>query len=274
MRLPRLLVFAALASLGACKLNSDLPTSRPLGVIVLDDTLSADSSTILSPVAHFFDGSGVSVPVSGITQDSCLVIPYLADTGAFPYSLLTPLNAGDSVLVQAGNTTASLYPELDPLTNAPNGQYDLHSEPLAWVPGTPVSITVPGATGPGTYPAAAVSAATAAPFTVGHIDRAPAEDAFNISYSPAGGTGFAVVFAIAFDTAATATGNPIHLEMYCSDADTGTFPVPVTVARIWNKALPGPRNMRAYRWVTTIQNNGATGLVVISQHNEYAPDAP
>lgn len=275
MRLPRLLVLAALASLGACSLSTDLPTSRPLGVVVLSDTLDAHGNTVLAPVAHFFNGQGVIVPVSSIVQDSCLVIPYLADTGAFPYNLFSPLNAGDSVLIQAGDVTTSLFPALDPRTQLFTGTYDLQEPPLQWTPGTPVSVTVPGATGANTYPSASASAATAAAFTVSHIDRAPDENSFSISYTPAGGAGSAVVFAIGFDTVSHAVKpDTVHLEMYCSDTDTGNFQVPVAVARIWREAAATPRNMRAYRWETTIQNNGGTGLIVIAQHNEYAADAP
>lgn len=275
MRVPRLLVFAALASLGACKLSTDLPTTRPLGVIVLNDTLDAQGHTVLSPVGHFFNGAGVTVPDSRIISDSCLVLPYLADTGTFPYNQLASLDAGDSVLIQAGEQTLSIFPETDPQTLSPTGQYDLHSPPVAWTPGTPVSITVPGATGSGGYPAATVSAATPAAFTVSPVARNPDPTAFSISYTPAAGAGSAVVFAIAFDTVShDPVPDTVHLEMYCSDTDTGNFQVPQGVARVWNQAVPGPRNMRAYRWQTTIQNNSGTGLVVIAQHNEFAADAP
>jgi hypothetical protein len=275
MRLPRLLVVAALASLGACNLSTDLPTSRPLGVIVLSDTLDSHGNTVLAPLGHFFNGQGVIVPDSHIIQDSCLVIPYLADTGAFPYNLFSPLNAGDSVLIQAGGQQLSLFPDVDPATERLTGQYSLQAPAIAWTPGTPVSVTVPGTTGSNSYPSAAASAATAAAFTVSPIDRDPEETSFNISYTPAGGAGSAVVFAIAFDTIShRVVPDTVHLEMYCSDTDTGTFLVPTAVARIWKQAAPGPRNMRAYRWETTIQNNGGTGLIVIAQHNEYAADAP
>ncbi|HKV52190.1 MAG TPA: hypothetical protein VJO52_13445 [Gemmatimonadaceae bacterium] len=275
MRLPRLLVVAALAGLGACNLSTSLPTSRPLGIVVLSDTLDAQGHTVMSPVAHFFNGSGVVVPDSRVVQDSCLVIPYLADTGAFPYNLFSPLNAGDSVIVQAGDVTTSLFPALDPKTQVFTGTYDLKAPPLAWTPGTPVSVTVPGATGANTYPSASVSAATAAGFSVSPIAREPDENSFTISYAPAGGTGSAVVFAIGFDTVSH-TVNPVtvHLEMYCSETDTGNFQIPVAVARVWRQAAATPRNMRAYRWQTTIQNNAGTGLIVIAQHNEYAADAP
>lgn len=275
MRLPRLFVLAALASLGACNLSTSLPTSRPLGIVVLSDTVDAQGNTVLSPVAHFFNGQGVVVPDSRVVQDSCLVIPYLADTGAFPYSLFAPLNAGDSVLVQAGNVTTSLFPVLDPVTQIFTGQYGLQSQALPWTPGTAVSITVPGATGANTYPSGAVSAASAASFTVSHIDRDPDPNSFSITYAPAGGAGSAVVFAVGFDTVSH-TVNPVtvHLEMYCSETDVGTFVVPTAVANVWRQGAATPRNMRAYRWQTTIQNNGGTGLIVIAQHNEYAADAP
>jgi len=276
MQLPRLLLLAGVAVIGACSLSTDLPTSRPLGIVVLTDTVDAGSNTVLAPVAHFFNGSGVQVPDSRIVADSCLVIPYLADTGAFPYSLFAPLNAGDSVIVQTGGNTVSLFPEIDPQSQAQTGLYDLKAgaAPLPFTAGQPVSVTVPGATGSGSFPSAAVSAGTAAPYTVNPISRSPAPDSFNITWQPASGTGSAVVFAIAFDTAATTTGNPIHLELYCSAIDDGLLTVPQADARIWNEALAGPRNMRSYRWQTTTQNNGAAGLIIISQHNEYATDAP
>ena len=275
MRLPRLLVIAGVATLGACSLSTDLPTSRPLGVVVVTDTVDGSGNTVVSPIAHFFNGQGVVVPDSRVVVDSCVVIPNLADTGAFPYQLFTPLNAGDSVIVQTGGISASLFPEIDPTTQLATGQYDLHEPPIPFTPGDPISVTVPGATGGGSYPSGATSAATSAPYTVAPIDRAPNPDSFNISWSPAAGNGSAVVFVLAFDTAASSpAGNPLHIELYCSDTDTGTLHVPASVARLWLKALPGPRNMRSYRWVTTIQNNGGAGLIVISQHNEYAADAP
>ncbi len=275
MQLPRLLILAGVAALGACSLSSDLPTSRPLGVVVMTDTVDADSNTVLSPVAHFFNGQGVSVPDSHIIVDSCVVIPYLADTGAFPYQIFSPLNAGDSVIVQTGDVAASLFPVLDPTTQLSTGAYALKTVPsIPFTPGSPVSVTVPGSTGNGSYPPVAASAATAAPYTVGPINRTPNPDSMTITWSPAAGPGSAMVFVVAFDTAATSGGNPLHVEMYCSNLDDGVANVPQAVARLWLKALPGPRNMRSYRWQTTIQNNGAAGLIIISQHNEYAADAP
>jgi len=275
MHLPRLLILVGVATLGACSLSTDLPTTRPLGIVVLTDTVDADSNTVLSPIAHFFNGQGVVVPDSHTIVDSCLVIPYLADTGAFPYELFAPLNAGDSVIVQTGGVTASLFPVLNPTTQMPTGAYALMSVPsIPFTPGNAVSVTVPGATGNGSYPPGAASAATSVPYTVAPINRDPNPDSMVIAWSPASGNGSAMVFAIGFDTAATGTGDPIHLEMYCSNLDDGVANVPQAVARIWDKALPGPRNMRSYRWQTTIQNNGAAGLIIISQHNEYAADAP
>jgi hypothetical protein len=275
MKLPRLLILAGVAALGACSLSTDLPTKRPLGIVVLTDTVDADSNTVLSPIAHFFNGQGVLVPDSHHIVDSCVVIPNLADTGAFPYQLFSPLNAGDSVIVQTGGVTASLFPVLDPTTQLSTGAYVLKTVPsIPFTPGTAVSVTVPGATGNGTFPPGAASASTAAPYTVGPINRTPNPDSMTITWSPASGPGSAMVFVVAFDTAATATGDPLHVEMYCSNLDDGVANVPQAVARLWLKALPGPRNMRSYRWQTTIQNNGAAGLIIISQHNEYAADAP
>lgn len=275
MQLPRLLILSGVVALGACSLSTDLPTSRPLGVVVLTDTVDADSNTVLSPVAHFFDGQGVVVPDSHIIADSCVVVPYLADTGAFPYGLFSPLNAGDSVIVQTGGVTASLFPVLDPTTQLSTGAYALKNVPsIPFTPGSAVSVTVTGATGNGSYPPGAASAATSVPYTVGPINRNPNPDSMTITWSPASGSGSAMVFAVGFDTAATTTGDPIHLEMYCSNLDDGVANIPRAVARLWLKAMPGPRNLRSYRWQTTIQNNGAAGLVIISQHNEYAADAP
>lgn len=275
MQLPRLLILAGVAALGACSLSTDLPTTRPLGIILLTDTVDANSNTVLSPIAHFFNGQGVVVPDSHIIVDSCVVIPYLADTGAFPYQMFAPLNAGDSVIVQTGGVTASLFPVLDQTTQLSTGEYTLKDVPsIPFTPGNAVSVTVTGATGTSSYPPGAAAAATSVPYTVGPINRDPNPDSMTITWSPASGTGSAMVFAIGFDTAATASGNPIHLEMYCSNLDDGVANIPQAVARIWDKALPGPRNMRSYRWQTTVKNNGAAGLIVISQHNEYAPDAP
>ena len=275
MQLSRLLVLGGVAVLGACSLSTDLPTTRPLGVVVLTDTVDADSNTVLFPVAHFFNGTGVVVPDSRNVADSCVVIPYLADTGAFPYDRFQALNAGDSIIVQTGGATANLFPQFIGTSQVATGQYDLGTaSPMPFTPGNEVSVTVPGATGPSSFPPVAASAATAAPYTVNPINRNPPVDSFNISWQPAAGPGSAVVFIVQFDTAATATGNPIPIEMYCSDEDTGVLTVPQSVARLWLKALPGPRNLRSYRWQSTVQNNGAAGLIIISQHNEYRPDAP
>ncbi|HSC31533.1 MAG TPA: hypothetical protein VLD17_07400 [Gemmatimonadaceae bacterium] len=275
MQLSRLLVLGGVAVLGACSLSTDLPTTRPLGVVVLTDTVDADSNTVLFPVAHFFNGTGVVVPNSRNVVDSCVVIPYLADTGSFPYNQFPALNAGDSVIVQTGSVTASLFPVFIGTSQVATGQYDLGTAPpMPFTPGNQVSVTVPGATGSSSFPPVAASAATAAPYTVNPINRNPPVDSFTISWQPAAGTGSAVVFAVQFDTAATATGNPIPIEMYCSDEDTGVLTVPQAVARLWLKALPGPRNLRSYRWQSTVQNNGPAGLIIISQHNEYRADAP
>lgn len=275
MQLPRLLILAGVAGLGACSLSTDLPTTRPLGIVLLTDTVDADSNTVLSPIAHFFSGQGVVVPDSHFIVDSCVVIPYLADTGAFPYQMFAPLNAGDSVIVQTGGVTASLFPVIDQTTQLSTGEYALKDVPsIPFTPGNAVSVTVTGATGNSSYPPDAAAAATSVPYTVGPINRDPNPDSMTITWSPASGTGSAMVFAIGFDTAQTGSGNPIHLEMYCSNLDDGVANIPQAVARIWDKALPGPRNMRSYRWQTTVKNNGPAGLIIISQHNEYAPDAP
>jgi len=46
MHLPRLLILVGVATLGACSLSTDLPTTRPLGIVVLTDTVDADSNTL------------------------------------------------------------------------------------------------------------------------------------------------------------------------------------------------------------------------------------
>jgi hypothetical protein len=132
-----------------------------------------------------------------------------------------------------------------------------------------VTVTVPGAADQSevnAFPPLAVSAATAATYTISPIDTAPAADSFHITWTAASGAGSALVFIANFDTAGLG-GTPVPVEMYCSATDTGDVLVPTRVAQTWLKALPGSRGIRSYRWETTIQSTAAAQLVVIAQHN-------
>jgi hypothetical protein len=272
MNLPRLLFIAGVAALSACNLSSDLPTSRPIGIVLITDTTDLHGNSAVSPVGHFFQGSGVVVPDSRQVQDSCVVIPNLADTGAFPYGQFTGVDAGAAITVQTTQATTNVPVVVDSIVGQVTGFYMLPRDSvIPFTPGTPVTVTVPGATGG--FPSFAVSAATAAPYTVGPIDTVPAADSFHINWAPPAGAGSAMVFAISFDTAST-TGNPVAVELYCSETDTGDALVPTGVTQAWLKALPGSRSMRSYRWQTTIQNGDSVGLIIIAQHNEYFPHIP
>lgn len=262
MRIPCLLFVAGVAAVTACNLSTDLPTSKPLGIVLITDTTDALGHSALAPVGHFLAGNGVSVPDSRSVQDSCLVVPYLADTGAFPYDEFQGIDAGAAITVQTTQATTDVPEILD--LGVP-GLYALPGDStIPFTPGTPVSVSVPGTTGG--FPTLAVSAATAADYTVGPIDTMPPADSFHITWSPAAGANSAMVFVLNFDTA-YAGGGAASVELYCSVLDTGDALVPSASAAIWRKALPGSRGIRSYRWQTTFQSSDSAELVVIAQHN-------
>lgn len=259
MRMTRPLGIVVVLALAGCKLSSDLPTSRPLGVINQRGVQVASNSYGTAPTGVFFNASGVITPDSRFVVDSCTQTIYPIDTGATPqYSYL---DAGSGITVQTDLGSGTLKPDT---TLGGLVSYQLPSDSLLpFTPGAPMTFTVPGATNG--FPAISLSAATAAPYTFGPIDTLPDPAAFNITWSPAAGTGSAMVISLQFATDSAAT-RPDQ-QIYCSLVDDGSVTIPRRLADLWRTARPGMRHLSSYRWQTSFLNSGPAGLLVISEYD-------
>lgn len=266
MRMTRPLGIVAVLALAGCKLSSDLPTSRPLGVINQKGVQVAPNTYATAPVGVFFNASGITTPDSRYVVDSCTQTIYPIDTGATPkYSYL---DAGPNVSVQTDLASGQLKPDtsLGGLVS-----YVVPGDSLLpFTPGAPITFTVPGATNG--YPAISLAAATAGPYTFGPIDTLPDPTAFTITWSPAAGTGSAMVISLQFATGSTATAP--DQQIYCSLVDDGSVTIPQRLASLWRTATPGTRHLSSYRWHTSFLNSGPAGLLVISEYDEEKSTFP
>jgi hypothetical protein len=256
MRKSLFAVALLLSTMAACKSSfGDIPSSIPLGVvtIAMGDAPSGVHTT--SPTAYFVDAVNVSIPNSGTSADTCAQLAFPGTSTSAP---LSQIDAGTPVIIATTTDTVQLTPQPADV----NGYvfYRLPANDSMTIrPGSTSRVTIPGASN-GFNPfnltfvnadSLAIQPINATPDSTGDL---------TINWNPQVGPRASVVLQLEFATGAGLANSQI----FCQFTDNGSHAVEARLANLWRAG--GAKHVHAYRFLTTITNDGTDQLDIVSQY--------
>lgn len=278
MRLIRSLCIAGLLPAAACFNSSDLPTSRPFGLISMVVHGPTAGAYTVSPTGVFFDQAGFSAPsLSSSAPDTCGATVYSPPSPETTPPNIRQLDPGDTIKVTTDRAIG--FMTLDTLPNsvlayALRGQ-DGARDSISYSPNTTLTFAVPGgpAGGASTFPAMTIDAKTANVFTLDPIDQAPPGDLTVTWHDPQGGD---YAMGISLQYLSDAGKQNYDRQILCSFKDDGSGTIPAELASLWKNA-PYPRRVQAFRWISSANFQQANAILAISEYDleiSYAVPAP
>lgn len=245
-----------LLALAACKSSlGDIPSSIPLGVVTvaMGDAPSVHQT---SPVAYFVDAVNVSIPNSATSADTCAQLPY---PGANTPATLAQVDAGTPVIVQTTTDTAQLTPQAADI----NGYifYRMAAgDSISIRPGSTSTLVIPGATNG--FHAFTTNFVNADSLVVQPIDAtADSTGDLTLTWNPQNGQRASTVFQLLFST----SGGAPNTQIFCQFTDNGSHAVEARLANLWRAG--SSKRVHAYRFLTSITNDGTDQLDVVSQYS-------
>ncbi|MCC7195601.1 MAG: hypothetical protein IT356_08615 [Gemmatimonadaceae bacterium] len=215
---------AAVLAMAAC----DMPQSGSVGSPVALGTFKADPSGSASysmlPSLAFYRVTGAMFVNTSVASDSCLDAPYSDGTDAGP--VVAPgISAGDYVLLSLGSRTDTLRRSMlgDPFYRTSGGQS------IPFTPGDSMVIRVAG--DPNGFPASTFRGRTAEALTVGAVNLPAPGDQMTVNWSPAGGSGAAVLVALRYASSDSVAS--FNRQVACTFVDDGTAAVPAPAVINW-----------------------------------------
>lgn len=249
---------AVVVALAACKSSfGDIPTSVPLGVVTvsMQDAPAGVHST--SPAAYFVDAVNVSIPNSSTSADTCaqLAFPGLINTAP-----LSQIDAGTPVTVAAEADTAILTPQAADV----NGYifYRLAAgDSMLIRPGSTSRVIIPGTSnGFGDFNTTFINADS---LKIQPIDATPDSTGdLTLSWNKQVGPTASVVVQLEFSTTSSGLANS---QIFCQFTDNGSHAVEARLANLWRNG--SAKHVHAYRFLTTITNDGTNQLDIVSQYS-------
>jgi hypothetical protein len=253
---------AVLVALAACKSSfGDIPTSIPLGVVTvsMQDAPAGVHST--SPAAYFVDAVNVSIPNSATSADTCaqLAFPGLVNTAP-----LSQIDAGTPVMITTVTNTTPDTALMTPQAADANGYvfYRLPAgDSIQIKPGSVSHLTIPGASNG--FDAFSTNFTNADSLKIQPIDATPDSTGdLTITWNPQVGPTASVVLQLEFSTTGSGLANS---QIFCQFTDNGSHAVEARLANLWRNG--SAKHVHAYRFLTTISNDGADQLDVVSQYS-------
>ncbi|MDQ6886286.1 MAG: hypothetical protein M3068_03225 [Gemmatimonadota bacterium] len=246
---------AALALSAACSGVTDSRPTLDFGVITLEAAGEGQAYTT-RPVAVFYRTSGVQLPTSTISQDSCAILPFTASP-IVSRDTLVYVSAGDSIGVTVGAASGQLKPA------SQNGVQSYVLPGLGGVsysPGAVAMFSVPGS--PGGFPAATISIRTSEAFSLGSITAAPAVgQGIPVTWTPAGDATSKLQLSLEYATVGSAR---LDQQIACALVDDGSAVIPAALVGGWRDAGGGLRHVDASRIRIVHRDLGSAQLLVIS----------
>jgi hypothetical protein len=263
-RVTSALSLAALAATGlASSACSDPLPSVPLrtyayAVFVAQPDQSAASGYVLRSSAFFFKTNQLNPLQSGNAPDLCQNRAYAPPPTGVSDTLpaVSYLDAGSSLALEtAGGTTASLLAQ----TDAYGKKFYAPAENAAISPFTPgevVTVTVPGGSGTGAFPATVLTERTVEPFTFTEVatDTNEPNGGLKLTWTPgdtsgteppAGTAPTGMLISLRYALVGTGAANR---ELFCSVRDDGEFIVDQDVAAPWFNSLTNGHEVVFTRW--------------------------
>jgi len=253
---------AVLFAVAACKGFGDtIPTSVPLGIVTISTGDSPSGVHSTSPAAYFVNAVNVSIPNSATSADTCAQI-------AFPGSLLpsplAQLDAGTPVTIRTVTNTGNDTAQLTPQAADVNGYvfYRLPAnDSIQLKPGSVSNVTIPGAANgfnPFNY-----NFTNADSLKLDPIDATTdSTHDMTLTWNAQNGQAASVVVQLEFST--TGTGLP-NSQIFCQFTDNGSHAVQESLANLWRAG--SSKHVHAYRFLTSITNDGTDQLDVVSTYN-------
>jgi hypothetical protein len=222
--------------------------------IAMSDAPSGVHST--SPTAYFVDAVNVSIPNSGTSADTCAQLAFPGTAATAP---LSQIDAGTPVIVATTTDTAQLTPQAADV----NGYifYRLPANDSITVrPGSTSHVSIPGASnGFNAFDLPFVNADSLALQPIDATTDSTGD--LTVHWNPQIGPRASVVVQLEF---ATAGGAP-NSQIFCQFSDSGSHAVEARLANLWRAG--GSKHVHAFRFLTTINNDGTDQLDIVSQYS-------
>lgn len=257
MKRTSFVVAALLFTIAGCKSDfGSIPSSVPLGVVTIAMADASSGVHTTSPVAYFVDAVNVSIPNSGTSADTCAQLAY---PGVNTPAALAQINAGAPVTVATTTDTAQLTPQAPDI----NGYvfYRMAANDSITVrPGSTSRVIVPGASNG--YHAFNSTFVNADSLVVQPIDATKDSTGdLTIHWNQQVGPRASVVLQLLFSNGG---GSP-NTQIFCQFTDNGSHAVEARLANLWRNG--SSKHVHAYRFLTTISNDGTDQLDVVSQYS-------
>lgn len=257
-KFPGLIVGSAIV-LAGCNLSSDLSSTQRLGFVNITQVGEGDSAK-LNVIGQFFQSSPSiqpSIPNTASVGDTCSVFDYQGPPDNPGPVKVDNLNAGDTITITTDKAVGKLVPVLN---LAGSVDYRLVGGPVAFTPGSQVSVSIPGDSGG--FPAHSVNVNTFVTPTFAPIERHPDED-LNLDWSLGGAALGAMQIDFLYSNTEATSPNK---EMLCRLRDDGTYTIPrFVVGGEWASSPDDAQSVSGIRWNTTLQQNQDVLLDVIVQ---------
>jgi hypothetical protein len=257
-KFPGLIVGSAIV-LAGCNLSSDLSSTQRLGFVNITQVGEGDTAK-LNVVGQFFQSSPSiqpTIPNTASVGDTCAVFDYQGPPDNPGPVKVDNLNAGDTITITTDKAVGKLVPVMN---LAGSVDYRLVGGPLAFTPGSQVSVNIPGDSGG--FPAHSVNVKTFVTPTFAPIERHPDQD-LDLNWSSGGAPLGAMQLDFLYSNTEAVSPNK---EMLCRLRDDGNYTIPrFIVGGEWASSPDDAQSVSGIRWNTTLQQNQDVLLDVIVQ---------
>ena len=257
MRRSLFAVAALLFAIAGCKGSlEDIPKSVAVGIVTVALADAPNGIHNVSPTAYFVDASNVNIPNSSVSADTCAQLPFPAVSSPTP---LPQLDAGTPVIFATPTDTVQLTPG-SPDANGYVFYRIPANDSIAVRPGLTSRITIPGSANG--YHAFNYEFTNADSLALEPINATPDSTGdLTLTWNPQVGKTASVVVELEW---ATSGGAP-DTQIFCQFTDNGSHSVEKRLANLWRAGAA--KHVHAYRFLTSITNDGSDQLDVVSQYS-------
>jgi hypothetical protein len=251
------LVLGMIAVVASCDslTGSGASSGTPVGIALLNARTKGSGYTT-SPKLNFYSVGSATFSFSTINSDTCLIQPY--DSTATNPNTSVQLGAGAFLLAAVSGDTDSLYKA----ASGDQTYLSRHASGMPFTAGDSIAFNVAGDVAG--FPAMAVRAKTAEPFTITRPVIPPANTPMIVNWTPATDNNAAMYISLLFNAPANNAlhGSGLNTQAFCDFHDDGQGTVQSTVANLV-AASSQPFVIKAQRVRTTL----AVGTTLISYLN-------
>ena len=256
MRKSLFAIAALLFTMAGCKGSlEDIPKSVAVGVVTVALLDAPNGIHNTFPTAYFVDASNVSLPNSAVSADTCAQLPFPGTNTPTP---LPQLDAGTPVIFATPDDTVQLTPG-SPDANGYVFYRPPANDSIEVRPGLTSRVTIPGSSNG--YHAFDYEFTNADSLAIEPIDATPdSTNDLTLNWNAQLGKTASVVVQLEW---ASSGVNP-DTQIFCQFTDNGSHAVEKRLANLWRAGAH--KHVHAYRFLTSITNDGTDQLDVVSQY--------